>query len=210
MSERKSVEEITQGLPTTSDKIRALARAGYLRTEISKLLDIRYQHVRKVLVDAGITDGLQRPIEMERSSDTIEVLPSEREPTPPSVLLDGGFQRLGDWRLLDGKIELDAQAPDVPGVYAFVLSGGVVYIGVTQNGLRVRMDQYRLGHSGQRTNARLNGLIHKALEAGEQVTVMIAVPPALEWNGLPIDGSAGLEVGLIEMIQPVWNMRGAT
>src|ERR1700712_3135905 len=183
MSERKSVEEITQGLPTTSDKIRALARAGYLRTEITKLLDIRYQHVRKVLVDAGITDGLQRPIEMERSSDTIEVLPSEREPTPPSVLLDAGFQRLGEWRLLDGRIELDAQAPDVPGVYAFALSGVVVYIGVTQNGLRVRMDQYRLGHSGQRTNARLNGLIHKALEAGEQVTVMIAIPPALEWNG---------------------------
>jgi hypothetical protein len=126
------------------------------------------------------------------------------------VLLDAGFQRLGDWRLLDGRIELDAQAPDVPGVYAFALSGVVVYIGVAQNGLRVRMDQYRLGHSGQRTNARLNGLIHKALEAGEQVTVMIAIPPALEWNGLPIDGSAGLEVGLIEMIQPIWNMRGVT
>jgi hypothetical protein len=86
----------------------------------------------------------------------------------------------------------------------------VVYIGVTQNGLRVRMDQYRPGHSGQRTNARLNGLIRRALEAGDRVTVMIAIPPALEWNGLPIGGFAGLEVGLVEMIHPIWNMRGVT
>jgi hypothetical protein len=207
---RESPEEITRGLKTTSDKVRALARAGYLRTEISKLLDIRYQHVRNVLVDAGIKGGLQHPVEMERSSDTIEVHPSEREPTPPSVLLEAGFQPLGEWRLADGKIELDSRAPTGPGVYAFILEEAVVYVGVTQNGLRTRMDQYRQGHSGQRTSARVNGLIRQALEAGQRVTAMIAMPPALEWNGLPIDGSAGLEVGLIELIQPVWNMRGVT
>ena len=199
-----------KGLQTTSDKIRALARAGYLRTEISKLLDIRYQHVRKVLVDAGITDGLQRPVEMERSCDTIEVKPAERESTPPTVLLDAGFQPLGEWRLVDGKIELDSKAPSRPGVYAFILENVVVYVGVTQNGLQTRMDQYRLGNMGQRTNARVNGLIRKALEEGQRVTAMIAIPPAFEWNGLPVDGAAGLEVGLIEMIQPLWNMRGVT
>ncbi len=36
---------------TVSDKIRALARAGYGRAEIARLLDKRYQHVRNVLVD---------------------------------------------------------------------------------------------------------------------------------------------------------------
>jgi hypothetical protein len=188
----------------TSDKIRALARAGYLRTEISKFLAIRYQHVR----NAGINDGLQRAVAMERSSDTIEVYPSERERTPPSVLLHAGFHRLGEWRLADGKIELDRRAPAGPGVYAFILEDAVVYVGVTQNGLQTRMDQYRHEHSGQRTSARVNGLIRQALEAGQRVTAMIAVPPALEWNGLPINGSAGLEVGLIEMIQPFWNMKG--
>jgi len=207
---RKSAEEITRGLETTSDKIRALARAGYLRTEISRLLSIRYQHVRNVLVDAGIEGGLQNSVEMERSSDTIEVHPSEREPTPPSVLLEAGFQALGEWRLADGKLELDSRAPAGPGVYAFILEEAVVYVGVTQNGLRTRMDQYRQGHSGQRTNARINGLIRQALEAGERVTAMIATPPAQEWNSLPVDGSAGLEVGLIELIQPLWNMRGVT
>jgi hypothetical protein len=42
-----TVEKVVEGLETTSDKVRALARAGYPRTEISKLLEIRYQHVRK-------------------------------------------------------------------------------------------------------------------------------------------------------------------
>ena len=207
---RKSPEEITRGIKTTSDKIRALARAGYLRTEVSKLLDIRYQHVRKVLVDAGIDEGLQRLVKMERSSDTIEVRPSQREPTPPSVLLEAGFQQLGEWRLVDEKIQLDSRPPQEPGVYAFVLADAVVYVGVTQNCLRARMDQYRQGYDGQRTNARVNGLIRQAIGAGQRVTAIIAIPPALEWNGLPIDGSAGLEVGLIELIQPVWNMKGVT
>jgi hypothetical protein len=34
---------------TVSDKIRALASAGYPRAEIARLLDKRYQHVRNVL-----------------------------------------------------------------------------------------------------------------------------------------------------------------
>jgi hypothetical protein len=38
--------ESENGLTTTADKIRALAHADYGRTEISKILGIRYQHVR--------------------------------------------------------------------------------------------------------------------------------------------------------------------
>jgi len=201
-------DEIGRGLVTSSDKIRALARAGYLRTEISKLLEIRYQHVRKVLLDTGINDGLQRPIEMERSSDTIEVQPLEREATPPSVLLEAGFEPIGEWKLTDGRLELNGQAPHEAGVYAFVLDDSVAYVGVTQNGLQTRMEQYRRGHSGQRTNARVNALIRQALEAGQKVTALAVTPPEMEWNGLPVDGSAGLEAGLIRRVQPLWNMRG--
>jgi hypothetical protein len=36
--ERRSFLEVTANLDTKSDKIRALARAGYLRTEIAELL----------------------------------------------------------------------------------------------------------------------------------------------------------------------------
>jgi len=203
-----SPDQIVSDLETTSEKIRALARAGYLRTDISKFLGIRYQHVRKVLIDAGIKEGLQRPVKMERSTDTIEVQPSERVPTPPSVLLSAGFQIVGAWQLVDGKLECSGRAPADAGVYAFIVDGAVAYVGVTQNGFQARMDRYRRGHAGQKTNARVNALIRKAVEEGKAVSVMTAIPPSLEWNGMPIDGAAGLEAGLIRFVQPTWNIQG--
>ena len=60
MDPRPPAAEITQSLKTKSDKIRALAQAGYDRAEISKILDIRYQHVRNVLLQSGFTGGLRR------------------------------------------------------------------------------------------------------------------------------------------------------
>ena len=41
---------IVEGLPSKSRKIRALDAAGYKRADIAKFLNIRYQHVRNVLV----------------------------------------------------------------------------------------------------------------------------------------------------------------
>jgi hypothetical protein len=210
VTSRIAIDEIVRGLTTTSDKIRALARAGYLRTEISNFLHIRYQHVRKVLVAAGITEGLQRTVEMERSTNTIEVEPSARVQTGPAILLAAGFKTIGVWRIVDDKLELSGKAPAVAGVYAFILDEAVVYVGVTQNGLQTRMDQYRRGHAGQRTSARVNNLIRKAVEAGQTVAVMTVSPPALEWKSLPIDGATGLETGLIRLVQPLWNMQGVT
>jgi hypothetical protein len=46
-----SMEEAVAGLLTKSDKIRALTKAGYSRTEIADFLGIRYQHVRNVQVN---------------------------------------------------------------------------------------------------------------------------------------------------------------
>ena len=39
-----------RGLPTTAAKIRALAAQGRSRADIARALDIRYQHVRNVLI----------------------------------------------------------------------------------------------------------------------------------------------------------------
>lgn len=117
---------------------------------------------------------------------------------------------MGEWRLIAGKLDLQGRPPSAAGVYAFVLDETVMYVGVTQNGLQTRLDQYRRGHAGQRTNARINQLIRDALAAGQRVTVMTVVPPELDWNGLPVDGSAGLEAGLIRMVQPAWNVQGVT
>lgn len=44
------MQVLTEALATKSAKIRALDAAGYSRSEIAKFLNIRYQHVRNVLV----------------------------------------------------------------------------------------------------------------------------------------------------------------
>jgi hypothetical protein len=209
MNRRRPAEEITQGLETTSAKIRALAQAGYDRTEIHKQLGIRYQHVRKVLLDAGIEGGLRRQANMVREPVAIDVEATLRRPTPMDVLTSAGFRLIGDWvRDSEGALRLQAKAPAAPGVYAFVVDDSVVYVGLTLNGLKVRFDQYRAGHKGQKTSARINGLIAKALATGKQVRVLVATPDDSRWNDLPVNTAAGLEAGLIKMIGPVWNITG--
>lgn len=209
---RPAPDEVVHGLETTSDRIRALAHAGYLRTEISKFLDIRYQHVRKVLLDAGIEGGLKRNVQFERPPVEIESVPEVQDLTSWEVLVQSGFHDLGEWLPRgDGEFELSAQVPAAPGVYAFVVDGWVRYVGLTQTGLRTRMSHYRRGHVRQKTSARVKGLIKAALAEGKQVRVLIAVPEEdSQWNGLPINIAAGLEAGLIRMIRPVWNILGAS
>jgi hypothetical protein len=46
---------------TTNKAIRTLLSLGYTRTEVSKMLNIRYQHVRNV----QLTE-LKRPVEVEQ------------------------------------------------------------------------------------------------------------------------------------------------
>lgn len=63
---------IAEGLPTKSAKIRALDAAGYKRADIARFLDIRYQHVRNVLI--------QGPPKNERAAVAAEV--DDRETVP--------------------------------------------------------------------------------------------------------------------------------
>jgi bifunctional DNA-binding transcriptional regulator/antitoxin component of YhaV-PrlF toxin-antitoxin module len=55
------MKELTKGLATKSDKIRALSENGYSRADIAKFLGIRYQHVRNVLVQSAkkVPPGLE-------------------------------------------------------------------------------------------------------------------------------------------------------
>jgi hypothetical protein len=208
---RTPFEDVTAGLTTKSDKIRALATAGYARVEIAALLGIRYQHVRKVLLDAGITGGLKN-VRLEVENEPVEVeLSDDTEPVNSEFLLQAGFRLLGNWtQPAPGEILLSAKAPNDPGVYAFILEGVIVYVGLTQTGLKTRLDHYRRGYEGQRTNQRIKELIAAALAKGRRVEVLIAVPPELDWNGLPINTAAGLEMGLIKSIKPAWNILGTT
>jgi bifunctional DNA-binding transcriptional regulator/antitoxin component of YhaV-PrlF toxin-antitoxin module len=53
-AEKVDFEQVTAGLKTKSDKIRALSRHGVPTAEIARYLDIRYQHARNVLKEAGL------------------------------------------------------------------------------------------------------------------------------------------------------------
>ncbi|RVD44125.1 GIY-YIG nuclease family protein [Mesorhizobium sp. M4A.F.Ca.ET.020.02.1.1] len=194
------------GLETKSEKIRALLHEGYMRTEVADFLNIRYQHVRKVAVDAGIEGGLRRGLVVVPKSKPI---PKVRADVAIDVLTAAGFERLGTW-VADGAggIGLDTSAPRDAGVYVFVVDGLIKYIGVSRAGIRSRMSNYRLGQAGQKTSARVNQIIKECVTAGTVVEIYIAMPPALEWNGLPVITAAGLEAGLIKMIQPPWNKMG--
>ena len=163
-------------------------------------------------MDAGIEGGLKRNVQFERPPVEVENVVELQQPTPWNVLIQAGFHDLGEWvRLEDGEFELSAQAPVSPGVYAFVVDGWIRYIGLTQTGLRTRMNHYRRGHVRQKTSARVKGLIKATLAKGKQVKVLIATPEEdSHWNGLPINIAAGLEAGLIRMIRPEWNILGAS
>lgn len=60
---RQPEDAVVAGLTTKADKIRALFRAGYSRSEIAGFLGIRYQHARNVLVQSGFMETqLSRPM----------------------------------------------------------------------------------------------------------------------------------------------------
>lgn len=195
-------QKIVEGLSTKSAKIRALNHAGFTRTEIAQFLGIRYQHVRTVLVQSGAATTGKRVAK----EAPIRIAP---KPWPIQRLIDAGFELLGECKPNgDGAFAFTAQAPTDAGVYAFAVDDIIHYVGLTRFGLRTRLGHYVYGHEQQRTSARVKGLILEALAAGRSVSVLIAQPPQLEWNGLPIDGASGLETGLIKLIRPPWNQHG--
>lgn len=192
-------QRIVEGLTTKADKIRALDQAGFARAEIARFLNISYQHVRNTLV--------QRPTNFVASRET----PPERQLQPWSVskLLEAGFERIGLCTLTgEESFQYSDRAPLDAGVYAFAVDGLIKYVGLTRFGLRTRLGHYVYGHKAQKTSAHVKGLILGALRAGRQVEVLIARPPELSWNGLPVDGPAGLETALIKLIKPEWNRQG--
>jgi predicted nuclease of restriction endonuclease-like RecB superfamily len=59
----EEMDEATKGLLTKSSKIRQLAELGATRSEIARYLQIRYQHVRNVLV--GPSPAPAKPVVRE-------------------------------------------------------------------------------------------------------------------------------------------------
>jgi hypothetical protein len=195
MEERPTADEIIKELTTKADKIRALAHANYDRTEISKTLGIGYQNVRQVLLRSGITGGLRRQVKAQREPMMPDPAPKSRAAASWEFLTSAGFRLLGEWtRDPKSALRLDAKAPRVPGVYAFVADDVVVYVGLTKSGLPTRFEQYRQRHKVLRTGVCINDRIASTLAAGKRVKVLVATPEPSEWNGLPVDNAC---VGIV-------------
>ena len=85
---QQSPNRIVAGLTTKSDKIRALYREGYSRSEIRRFLGIRYQHVRNVLVrDGHLEPRLSRP---SRTHVAKPASPSDDRPEQVRVVVGPG------------------------------------------------------------------------------------------------------------------------
>lgn len=197
-------QEIIKGLVTKADKIRALDRAGFTRAEIAAFLGIRYQHVRNTLIRS---EPRATTATRKKASSLDPVL--RPDPWPIQRLIDAGFEHLAECILTDADtFGYSTLAATTPGVYAFAVEGWIKYVGLTRGTLRTRLGHYVRGHKGQKTSAHIKGRILDTLRAGQKVQVLVATPPIFEWNGLPVDGPAGLETGLIRLIKPEWNRQG--
>lgn len=192
---------------SVSDNIRALAREGHGTAEIARRLGIRYQHAYNVLKSNNALPAIPT------SGATNESLPASPRPKASlgvDELLNGGFVLSARWVLSGtGDLSLDRPLPRDIGVYAFAKDGIVLYVGVATMGIAKRLYFYAKPGITQRTSQRLNGIIKNELLTVPFVEIYTAVPPDLEWNGLPIHGSAGLELGLIKKFALPWNMRSA-
>lgn len=135
-------------------------------------------------------------------------------PSRPSLasayLVEHGFRRCAIWTISpDGTLSTDCPLPTDAGVYAFARDGVVLYVGVASKSFAKRLYGYGKPGSGQRTNMRLNELIRSEIGTGKAIELLIASPPSLEWNGMLVDGPAGLEAGLIRQFSLPWNVRGS-
>lgn len=89
LAHRTPMDEVTARLQTKSDKIRALAKAGYSRAEIARHLDIRYQHVRNVLVeDERLANGRRQSSVAESSDNQAKRAPESNHLYPTKTKLE--------------------------------------------------------------------------------------------------------------------------
>lgn len=125
------------------------------------------------------------------------------------ALIAGGFSRAAQWVVQEDELVLDGALPKLTGVYAMVQDGAALYVGVAANSVDHRFKFYVRPGSTQTTSKRVKVELLGQLGAGKVVEIFVACPPTLHWNGLPVNGAAGLEVGLISAYLLPWNKRGA-
>jgi hypothetical protein len=202
---------------TKADRIRGLADGTLTVAEIAAEVGIRYQHAYHVLNRSGMLDKAKintraassdKPLiqRVSRVRRAVIIKPELRA----EMLLAAGFRRVSGWRINEADaLVLTEPLPEEVGVYAFVKAGMVMYIGVATMGLAKRIYFYGKPAVSQRTSLRLNAAIREELEKASEIDILIAQPDDMTWNGLPVHGSAGLELGLIKAYSLLWNMRSS-
>lgn len=184
-------------------KIRALAAEGLTTSEIAARAEVSYQHAYNVLRRSN-------PGERRTRAKASRAMPSGPKPQLTVAQLQrGGFTKACAWTMQDAMLVLDPVLPKARGVYAFVRDGAALYIGLATKGVLHRFRSYRRPGRTQQTSLRLNEALKAAIARGEQIEIYVAHPPDMEWNGMPVSGDAGLELGLIEAFDLPWNIRGA-
>lgn len=167
---------------------------------------MRYQHAYNVLKRCDrLAGALRAPNPVPP-----RVRKAPRKP-PLTVALfeEGGLSRVGAWTVTETSLVHSADFPKERGVYAFVKDGAALYVGLATKGVFQRFRSYCRPGKSQRTSKRLNAALIEALSVGDVIEVYTAHPPDLTWNGMPVSGDAGLELGLIESFDLPWNIRGA-
>jgi hypothetical protein len=175
---------------------------------IARRLGISYQHAYNVLKASNML-----PASRPSNSTAMETPSSQATLLKPvlsvEALVRGGFQFSARWVLSDaGELMIDGHLPAAAGVYAFGKDQTVLYVGVATIGLASRLRGYVRPGKQQLTNLRLNRQIRGELATLPFIDIYTATPPDSDWNGLPVDSSAGLEVGLIKKFALPWNIRG--
>jgi hypothetical protein len=127
---------------------------------------------------------------------------------PLERLIAIGCVPAGSWKC-DGRqlqIDLTACASAKNVLYAFVISGEVVYVGKSVRTLRERVSGYCKPHGSQRTNVRNNRAMIEAIAAGQDVTLYVLPDNGLlHYGGFHVNLAAGLEDSLIRDLKPAWN-----
>ena len=200
-----------------ADRIRELADGSRTVAEIAAGAGVEYRHAYHVLNRCGMLDRAKintRAAPPEKPSVPRQPRPSRAPIVKPALdaetLLSAGFRRASGWCLdQTGALALTDALPKEVGVYAFVRAGVVMYVGVATMGLAKRIYFYGKPGVTQRTSLRLNATIRDEVGSGSEIDIFIAQPDDMTWNGLPVHGAAGLELGLIKAFSLPWNMRSS-